>query len=179
MNVNQFFGCVIIVTLIFVFTVIACVAINLSGALQNTLSASTAAAAAASGIGVGGLLNSALSSNYLAELEPPDKKKKKNASEEKDTKNKTNNRSKNEKGTKNTKNKTNRINNRKGGPKSRFRSSAKSFKKSRPVRGARNAFRKSRWRIKRTMTRVRSGGRSFLRGGLRMAARFNPFLLLL
>nr|BDV50202.1 MAG: hypothetical protein [Chiromantes dehaani nimavirus] len=175
MNVKQFFGCVIIVTLIFVFTVIACVAINLSGALQNTLSASTAAAAAAAatGIGMGGLLNSALSSNYLAELEPPDKKKKKNASEEK------NNRPKNEKETKNTKNKTNRINNRKGGPKSRFRSSAKSFKKSRPVRGAKNAFRKSRWRIKRTMTRVRSGGRSFLRGGLRMAARFNPFLLLL
>lgn len=179
MNVNRFFCCAIIVTLIFVFAIIACVATSLSGVLQDTLSASAVAAAA--GLGLGGLF-----SNYLdisEGLEPLEKKKKKNATQGKDTKNKETNGSKNKdpkkKGPKdmsNTKNKIRRINNRKGGPKSRFRSSAKSFGKSRHVRGTKNVFRKSHWRIKRTMTRVRSGGRFLLRGGLRM---LNPLLLLL
>ena len=176
MNVKLFLVCVIIVILIFIFSVIACVAISLSRTLQNTLTASTAAATP--GIGVGGLFNSDYL-DILEELEPSDKKKEKKNSKAKKNKGSKNNDPKKTKNTSNIKNKKNKINIKRGGPKSRFRSSAKSFGKSRPVRGVKKTFRKSRWRIKRTMRRVRSGGRIFLRGGLRMIAKFNPLSLLL
>ena len=122
--------------------------------VQNTLLASAATSATAMEY---------FPSSHFDELEAPNDKKKKNTRKKKNK-------------TSKTKNKINNVRKRRGGPKTKFKSSAKSFGKS----GGAGIKNRSQWRIKKTIKGVRSGGRNALRRGFKFfGRRLNPLSLLL